>query len=40
MYTLVLKMRNFMDKHGKYFDKPTWIIFHLLLHKTKEGQHD
>lgn len=31
MYTLLLQVRNFMDKHEKYFDKPPWIIFHLLL---------
>lgn len=35
MYTLLLKVRNFMDKHGKYLDKPTWIILHLLLQDTK-----
>lgn len=35
MYTLLLKVRNFMDKHGKYFGKHTWIIFHLFLQETK-----
>lgn len=40
MYTLLLQVRNFMDKCGKYFDKPPWIIFHLLLQETKWQQTD
>ena len=38
MSSVLLQVRNFMDKHEKYFDKPKWIVFHLLLQETEWRQ--
>lgn len=40
MSAVLVQVRNFMEKHGKYFDKPQWIAFHLLLQETERAQTD
>lgn len=40
MSSVLLQVGDFADKHEKHFDKPTWIVSHLLLQETEQRQTD